>query len=138
MNTAHLILFFFNTGSSPPVVGVRPEPAYTLKASQRRTAIGHVDAPYAFPPQSAGETLNFAFDLDIMLGADETISSVAWQCTGGDAGAAARIQGTPVIFGEVVVQNVGPGVGGVNYKLTATAVTSAGQIIVIYANCMVQ
>lgn len=132
------LFFFFFGRSSGPVP--KPDPAYTLAASQRQSAIGHVDAPGFFPPQTV-ETLNFAFDMDIMLADSEQITDVTWGCAvifGVDANAAERINGAAVQYGSVTVQNVGPGVSGVTYRFTATVQTSASQSIVIYANCLVQ
>lgn len=137
MNAAHLIFFWFNRGHAPPPSGLVANPAYTLLCANRGNFPGHVDG--SFPAQSPEETLNFAFDLETLLGAGETVSSVTWLCAasqGTDADAQARI-GQSAIDGTVIIVNVTPGLAGVTYRLTAKATTGRGQLLVVFSHCQV-
>lgn len=75
----------------------------------------------------------FGFDFAARLATGETISSVTFSIAvviGVDASAAAMLSGSPVITGAIVKQLVIDGVVDVTYRLTASAVTSAGQTLV--------
>ena len=136
MNTAHLILFFFNRGAAPPVPLVA-NPAYTLLAV-RRSDTGRVDRD--FPVEVVGDVINMAFDATAVLGAGETILTVTWACAavvGTDPAAADRITGNPTIAGPVVIQKVAAGVAGVTYRLSAALTTSAGQVMTLWSHCTV-
>lgn len=138
MNTAHLILFFFNRGGGPTVPLVA-NPAYTLLAA-RRSGRGHVSQD--FPVEVVGDVINMAFDATPLLGAGETILSAVWSCAvvsgGADPDAAARIVGSATITGAVVIQKIGSGVAGVTYRLAAVLTTSAGQTLTLWSHCVVQ
>lgn len=84
------------------------------------------------------ETATFTFDFSQMLGDGETIETVAWSISalnGLDPTPSSRLIGAPQISGTMVLQRIGTGIAGENYRILVTITTSALQTLTIYANC---
>lgn len=94
-----------------------------------------------FSDKYPGEDEFVGFNLLPRLATDETITSVTFAVAvvaGTDAAAASMLQGSPIIAGPIVKHLLVDGVAGVHYRITATAVTSAGQTLIEYASLVVR
>jgi hypothetical protein len=79
-------------------------------------------------------TADFAGGVTPRLGTGETITSAVWSVsvvTGVDASPSAMLSGSLAISGAKVTQMITGGVAGVVYRLICTALTSAGQTLVL-------
>jgi flagellar biosynthesis protein FliR len=87
------------------------------------------------PPKRLGETVVLnTFNFLSLLAVGETISSAtvtATVYTGVDPSPSSMISGSATISGSIVSQKVAGGVLGVVYELLCSAVTSAGQTLLL-------
>lgn len=90
-----------------------------------------------WPDKDPNEQVNVAFDFSAATASvsSPTISvSVRWQYgPTADATPAAILSGTPTIVGAVVYQRVIGGVDKVDYLLTCTATSAAGEVLEVPA-----
>jgi len=87
-----------------------------------------------FTPKRIQETEIFSVDYTALLGTGETITSAVWTNSvkeGTDASPSSMVSGFASITGAVVSQKLTGGVAGVYYWPICTAVTSAGQTIIL-------
>lgn len=85
-----------------------------------------------FEGKPLGETENVTFNYLSRLAVGETISSASVTAavySGSDPSPGSIVSGTSSISASVVTQAITGGVLGVTYKLTCTALTSAGQTL---------
>jgi len=98
-----------------------------------------------FQDVQAAERPNFEFLCAPMMATGSTINAVSNigltvdpQSAVPDAGAAGRLNGAAIASGQTIVQNAGPLIAGVLYRLDAKFTTSDGQTLEIWAriNCL--
>ena len=87
-----------------------------------------------FTPKRSAEIEIFAVDFANLMGDGEVILSAVWTNAvhaGRDALAGAMITGAAMISGTKVNQMIAAGVAGAVYAPTCTALTSAGQVLIL-------
>jgi hypothetical protein len=91
----------------------------------------------SFSSKDPGETITCSFNFAPWLGVGETVSSATVSCSiqyGVDPGTSSMLQGAASLTAApIVMQKVTAGLDGCSYLLTATANTSAGNVLVIKA-----
>ena len=87
-----------------------------------------------FTPKRAAEVEVFTVDFSPLLATGETITSAVWSSTvtrGVDATPGTMIQGAATITGNKVSQLIKGGITGNQYAPVCTAITSAGQTLIL-------
>ena len=87
-----------------------------------------------FTPKRAGEVEVFTVDFSPLLATGETVTAATWTNTvmrGTDATPNTMIQGAATITGNKVSQLIKGGITGNQYAPVCTAMTSAGQTLIL-------
>lgn len=96
-----------------------------------------------YSPKRVGEVEIITVDYVLLLASGETITSASWSNSvvrGTDAYASSMIQGATSISGSKVSTKITAGIVGVFYAPICTALTSAGQTLILpeYGNGILQ